>query len=157
LFPDDARIGTKAALPEAVADDRDVHRFGLVFIREKRATEKRLHPENIEERVRHARARDSLRLRPIPAEIGAGGPIGGGRGEEIPLLRPIGEIEIRNVAIGDPVRGISTFEIDDAFRLREWQRTAVKPLCFSSMRKAKRRSCMMIEALVIRAEELPLD
>jgi hypothetical protein len=39
------------------------------------------------------------------------------------LLRPIGEIEIRNVAVGNARRRILSFEIDDAFRVRKRKRT----------------------------------
>jgi len=39
------------------------------------------------------------------------------------LLGPIGEIEIRNVAVGNARRGIFAFEVNDAIRIRKRQRT----------------------------------
>src|SRR5207302_3377662 len=50
------------------------------------------------------------------------GPVGGGAREEIGLLRPINEIQIRDVAIGNARRRIFAFDVDDAFRVGKRKR-----------------------------------
>src|SRR5205085_10082617 len=52
------------------------------------------------------------------------GPVGGGAREEIGLLRPISEVEKRDVAFGNARRRrIFSFNGDDAFGVRERRRT----------------------------------
>src|SRR5262249_7182332 len=59
----------------------------------------------------------------IRAKVGDAGPVGGAAGEEIGLLRPIGKVEIRDVAVGDARRRIFAFDVDDALGVRKRKRT----------------------------------
>src|SRR5690348_443752 len=110
-----------------MADDRDGSpafvecRWFVVFGNE-RSAENRLDTEHREEPGRHACAGHGLRFRSVATEVGVPGPVGRGAREEIGLLRPIGEIEIRNVAVGNARRRIFSFEVDDAFGIwkRKW-------------------------------------
>jgi len=70
-------------------------------------------------------ARHGLRFRSVATDVGVPGPVGRGAREEIGLLRPIGEVEIRDVAVCDTRRRIFAFEVDDAFRFGKGQ-TATK-------------------------------
>ena len=123
LFADNRGVGSEAALPQSVADDRDAYRLGFVVFGNERSPENRLDTEHREEPARHAGARHALRFGPIGAKVRVTGPECRGAREEIGLLRPIGEIQERDVAVGNPRRRISAFEVDDAFRGRERQRT----------------------------------
>src|SRR5690349_23523121 len=98
-----------------MADDRDgttaaIKRGRFLIFGNERSAEKRLHTEHREEAARHSRARYALRFGSIRAEVGAPGPVGSGAREEIGLLRPIGEVEIRNVAVGKAGCRILAFE-----------------------------------------------
>ena len=65
--------------------------------------------EQLDARARRGAAlrRDhDARRRSVATEVGVPGPVGRGAREEIGLLRPIGEIEIRNVAVGNAGRRI---------------------------------------------------
>ena len=111
-----------------MADDRDgapavVECGWFVVFGNDRSAENRLDTEHREEPGRHACAGHGLRLRSVATEVGVPGPVGRGAREEIGLLRPIGEIEIRNVAVGNAGRRIFSFEIDDAIRIRKRKRT----------------------------------
>ena len=104
-----------------MADDRDgtpafVECGWFVVFGNDRSAENRLDPEHREEPGRHACAGHGLRFRSVATEVGVPGPVGRGAREEIGLLRPIGEVEIRDVAVGDARRRIFAFEVDDAFR-----------------------------------------
>src|SRR5687767_13813921 len=56
----DGRITLITALPETMAEDRDGRRAGMILLRKKAATEKRLHAENIEDARAGASARHTL-------------------------------------------------------------------------------------------------
>ena len=111
-----------------MANDRDGTpafvecRWFVVFGNE-RSAENRLDPEHREEPGRHSRAGHGLWFRSVGTEVGVPGPVGRGAREEIGLLRPIGEVEIRNIAVGNASRRILSFEIDDAIRVRKRKRT----------------------------------
>ena len=106
-----------------MADDCDGLRPSFVVFGNERSPENRLDPEHGEEPGRHTGARHALRLRPIRTKVGGTGPVGGGAREEIGLLRPINEIQIRDVAVGNARLRIFSFDVDDAFRVRKRQRS----------------------------------
>src|SRR4029079_8819147 len=111
LLSDDGRVGSEAALPQTMTDNCDRTpafvecRWFVVFGNE-RSAENRLDPEHGKEPGRHACAWDRLRFRSVATEVGGTGPIGRSAREEIGLLRPIGEIKIRNIAVGNAGRRI---------------------------------------------------
>src|SRR5262249_11774689 len=49
LFPDDGRVGSEAALPQAVADDRGAYRPRFVVVGDERPSDNRLDAEHGEE------------------------------------------------------------------------------------------------------------
>ena len=102
-----------------MADDRDALRPPFVVFGNERSPENRLDTEHREEPGRHTGARHALRLRPVRTKVGGTGPVGGGAREEIGLLRPIGKVEKRDVALGNARRRIFAFEVDDAIRRPE--------------------------------------
>src|SRR5436853_6507147 len=107
-----------------MADDRDALRPPFVVFGNERSPENRLDTEHGEEPGRHTSARHALRLRPIRTKVGGTGPVGGGAGEEIGLLRPIGKVERRDITFGNArCAGILAFEEYDAFGVRKRKAT----------------------------------
>ena len=93
--------------------------FWLVVLGNEAASENRLHSKNRKETARHAGPRHTFGLRAIRPEIRVAYPVNGGRGEEIGLVRPIGEVRKRDIAIVDPLARVAALEIDDAFGIRD--------------------------------------
>ncbi len=111
-----------------MADDRDgapafVEGRWFVVFGNDRSAENGLDTEYGEEPGRDACAGHGLGFRSVATEVGVPGPVGRGAREDIGLLRPIDEIEIGDVAVGNARLRISSFEIDDALAVRKRQRT----------------------------------
>src|SRR6202023_1699347 len=95
----------------------------LIFLRQKTASQHWLNAKHIEEVAAHSGPRDSLRLAALHRQRPTAHPIKRGVQKGLVLRRPVLEVRHGNIAVGNSLRWISSFEIDNAGRFRIRQRT----------------------------------
>src|ERR1051325_9116667 len=106
-----------------MADDGNRLGVGLIVFRNKGAAERRLDAEDSKEAARYAGAWNALGLGAVSGQIRATGVECCCTRKEVSLLRPVGEIRERDVAVRDARGAIRSLDVNDLLRFWKRQRS----------------------------------